>query len=337
MYKNRKIVVVIPCYNCKEKILEVLSGLAASVDHIIVVDDACPSGTGRYVQTHCRDPRVEVLFHSINGGVGAAMRTGYRRSLELRADITVKMDGDGQMDPALLESIINPIRREVADYVKGNRFFEPEMLRQMPWFRLLGNSALSFLAKLATGYWNIMDPTNGYTAIHHHALSLLKLEKIDPGFFFETDMLFRLNLLSAAVVDVPMHAIYDDERSNLRIFKALPEFAVKNIRCFTKRILYTYFIRDFNIATLQFVGAVLLIGFGCVFGSYHWYLSATLNVPATSGTVMLSALPMILGIQFILSALAYDISNIPRIPLQKILATRRPGRAQIEEEDVTVV
>lgn len=184
------VAVVIPSYKVKDHILSVLNRIGPIVSRIYVVDDKCPQGTGKFVAEQCRDPRVAVLFHDVNQGVGGAMITGYRRALADGAEVVVKLDGDGQMDPDLIPTFVSPIERGVADYTKGNRFYAIENLEGMPFVRIFGNTSLSFVNKLSSGYWNVMDPTNGYTAIHASALSALPLSKIEKRYFFESDMLF---------------------------------------------------------------------------------------------------------------------------------------------------
>jgi dolichol-phosphate mannosyltransferase len=182
--------------------------------------------------------------------------------------------------------------------------------------RLVGNAMLSLVNKAASGYWDVMDPTNGYTAIHRKALSMLPLDKLDERYFFESDMLFRLATIRAVVRDVPMPARYEGEPSSLRIGRVAITFPVKYLRAVFKRLFYSYFLRDFNAASLQFLLAIVLGTAGVAFGIVKWIESNVTGVPATSGTVMLAALPTLVAIQLLLSALHYDIGNVPREPLQ---------------------
>jgi hypothetical protein len=186
-----RIAVVIPCYRVREQVLDVIRRIPSNVSLIVCVDDQCPDGSGRWLTEECRDPRVRVITHEENQGVGGAMVTGYQAALAAGADVVIKVDGDGQMDPALIPRFIQPIADGIADYAKGNRFYRPESLHSMPLVRLVGNALLSFVAKASTGYWRVFDPTNGYTAIHATALRLIPLEKISRRYFFETDMLYR--------------------------------------------------------------------------------------------------------------------------------------------------
>jgi dolichol-phosphate mannosyltransferase len=260
-----------------------------------------------------------VLYNHDNLGVGGATIAGYRRALADGAAIIVKIDGDGQMDPRLLEKFVDPIRRGASDYTKGNRFFRLEGLQDMPLSRLLGNALLTFMSKLSSGYWNIFDPTNGFTAIHAAVLRQLPLDKISHRYFFESDMLFRLSTVRAVVTDIPMNAVYGDQASGLVIHRVLLPFLVGHARNFFKRIFYNYFLRDFQIASIEWVlGPFLALG-GFAFGLDNWIVSGADNTPATAGTVMIAALPIIVGVQMLLGALNYDIQNTPQRALHPAL------------------
>lgn len=310
--------VVIPCYKAKKTILNVLERIPELVDSIVVVDDKCPEESGKYVQDMCHDPRVNVIYHSQNKGVGGAVITGFLELLKVdQPQIIVKIDADGQMDPAILHHFTTPIEDSLADYTKGNRFYNIEDVLGMPKLRLLGNAGLSFISKLSSGYWSIMDPTNGYFAIHSSVLDRIPLQKLDQRYFFESDMLFRLNLTRAVVRDIPMQARYGDEVSGLSEWRSIFEFSSKHVNRFCKRLLYTYFIRDFNPASLLFVFGLLLFLFGVAWGAHHWVTSVQFGTPATSGTVMLAALPLLLGFQMLLAAFQYDVSHEPQIPMHR--------------------
>ncbi len=313
-----KIAVVIPCYRVSAQVLDVIAGIGRSVAAIYAVDDACPERSGERIEQACTDARVRVLRHEVNQGVGGATITGYRAALAHGAEIVVKLDGDGQMDPAEIERLVAPIVERRADYTKGNRFYEIEFLRAMPRLRLFGNSLLSFVSKLASGYWDIMDPTNGFTAVHREALSQLPLDKIDRRYFFESDMLFRLYTLRAVVRDVPMPARYGGEPSSLRIRHVAAAFPLKYARATCKRLFYSYFLRDFNAGTLQFVLGSLIMLAGVIVGAAYWIHSAAAGVSTTSGQVMLAALPILVGAQLLIAALNYDIASVPRDPLQRV-------------------
>lgn len=318
-----RIAVVIPCYRVTKHILGVIEEIGTEVWRIYVVDDKCPDESGSYVEANCQDPRVVVLRHEVNQGVGGAVMTGYQAAIADGADVIVKLDGDGQMDPALIPNFIGPILDGEADYTKGNRFFDLEKIRAMPPVRLIGNAVLSLMTKLSSGYWDLFDPTNGYTAIHADVARYLPFGKISSRYFFETDMLFRLNTLRAVVVDVPMDAKYGEEESNLKIPKIVGEFLIKNLRNFSKRIFYNYYLRDMSLASIELpLGILLFLGGGGI-GAWHWLQSAREGVFTSAGTVMLSALPVLVGLQLILSFLAYDIASVPRQPIHKRFVHRK--------------
>lgn len=312
---SRSIAVVIPCFRVKDRILGVLARIGPEVDRIYVVDDACPEQSGQLVRERCTDPRVTVLQHEANRGVGGAVMTGYRAAAADGAAVLVKIDGDGQMDPALVPRFAGPILRGEADYTKGNRFYDLTHIHRMPALRLVGNAALSFAAKLSAGYWNIFDPTNGYTAIHASVVRRLPLGQISERYFFESDMLFRLNIVRAVVVDVPMDAVYDGERSSLRIGRVVGEFLYKHGRNFCKRVVYNYFLRDMTVASLELLCGALLLSFGLAFGGYHWLANLGTGVPTPVGTIMLAVLPTLVGLQLLLAFVAYDVANVPRRPI----------------------
>lgn len=320
------IAVVIPCYKVADSILGVIASIGPEVGTIYVIDDACPELSGKLVQKMCSDPRVRVIFHDANQGVGGAVITGYRAAVEDGVDIIVKLDGDGQMDASLIPYFIEPIQSGEADYTKGNRFYEIESVRQMPPIRLIGNAGLSFLTKLSSGYWGLFDPTNGYTAICARVIPYLPLDKLERGYFFESDILFRLNTLRAVVVDLPADARYGNEISNLKIARELPRFAIKNLRNFGKRISYNYFIRDFSFASMELLLGIGLTGFGLVFGLVKWWRGIQMESMASAGTVMLAGLTTIIGIQMLLGFLQHDISNQPTFAFQRKIKPRALDR-----------
>ena len=319
-----KIAVVIPCYKVRNHILGVITQIGPEVDRIYVVDDCCPDGSGDFVERRGRDERVTVIRNPENQGVGGAVMTGYQAAIGEGMDIIVKVDGDGQMDPSLIPDFVAPIVAGYADYTKGNRFFDLEEIRAMPKLRIFGNAALSFMTKLSSGYWDLFDPTNGYTAIHTDVARHLPFTKISRRYFFETDMLFRLNLLRAVVIDIPMDAKYGDEVSNLKASKIIGEFFFKHLRNFGKRIFYNYYLRDMSLASFELPIGALMIAFGTLCGIVQWISALQSGIPTTAGTVMLLSLPIIIGIQFILAFIGYDISSVPKRPfhLQRKCSTR---------------
>ncbi|MDF4002845.1 glycosyltransferase family 2 protein [Luteibacter sp. PPL552] len=324
MKHKPKIAVVIPAYKVTAQILGVVASMGPEVDIVVVVDDKCPEGSGQLVKDNVIDPRVQVVFHAENQGVGGAVMSGYQAAIQAGAEIMVKIDGDGQMDPALIEAFVHPIVRGHADYTKGNRFYNLEQIHRMPAIRIFGNAVLSFMTKLSTGYWDLFDPTNGYTAVHRDAISALPLHRISKRYFFETDMLFRLGTIRAKVLDIPMDALYGDEVSNLKISKILGEFLGKHTKNFFKRIFYNYFLRGMSIASLELVFGLLIFVFGVVFGSYHWISSSERDVSTPIGTVMISALSILCGLQLLLAFLSFDFASVPRKALHLLRHTHHP-------------
>jgi glycosyltransferase involved in cell wall biosynthesis len=310
-----KAAVIIPSYKVTRHVLDVIRNIGPEIEKIYVVDDCCPDHSGQYVLDNNIDPRVCVLFNSVNKGVGGATKRGYVEALKDGMDVAIKVDGDGQMDPRLIPKFIKPIRDGRTDYTKGNRFFSYEHVNRMPKTRLLGNAALTFFTKASSGYWNIFDPNNGFTAINRQALAMLPLEKIHDRYFFESDMLFRLNSIRAVVMDVPMTAVYEDEESGLRIKDILMLFLKGHIRNFCKRIIYNYFLRDFTIASLELLVGTSFLMFGFIYGGIHWTRSIVLQNVAPSGVVMLAGLTVIVGTQLLLSVFNYDVQNTPKTPI----------------------
>ena len=309
--------VVIPAYKVTDHILELLARIGPEIEKIIVVDDACPDGSGALVRKSSKDKRVEVITQSVNGGVGSAVVTGYKRALELGADVVVKLDGDGQMHPEDINKLLIPIQLGEADYTKGNRFDSLDELYNMPKVRIFGNAVLSLWSKLSSGYWSVTDPTNGFTAIHRVALEKIHLSKLSKRFFFESDMLFRLNLAGAVVEDVPLPARYSNEKSNLKISKTLVEFPWKHTRNLFKRVFYRYYLREWSIGSLELPLGLGALIFGLWFGVSSFLSAAGAGRATTAGQATISAITIILGVQLLLSFLSYDIQSEPKVPKQR--------------------
>lgn len=310
--KSPVITVVIPCFKARDHILDVIRKIGQEVTHIVLVDDKCPEGSGLYVKDSKIDNRVLVIFNEDNLGVGGATIVGYKKSLELSSDVIVKLDADGQMNPEDIPSLVKPLLNGNYDYVKGNRFWSIEHIKEMPKIRLIGNLILSFMAKASTGYWNLFDPNNGFTAIKSTALRQLPIDRIEKGFFFESDILFRLNIEGCRATQISMFARYGDEKSNLAIYKTLPEFLFKHIRNFLKRIFYTYYLRDFSVASINLLLGVILLIFGVSLGLESWIRNLRLNVQTEPGTQILVAMTVLTGIQLLLSFINADVNRPPK-------------------------
>ena len=320
----KDVAVVIPCYRSTASIGGVVAAIPAGIGSIICVNDASDDGLAEVLRDLAeRDDRLKIVTHERNKGVGAATVSGYRRAFELGAQIVVKIDSDGQMNPAFIPDFVAPILAGEADYVKGNRFFDVERVRQMPVVRLIGNAGLTFFSRASSGYWNLSDPTNGFTAIHASVARLLPLHKLHERYFFESDLLFRLNSVSAMVVEQPLEVRYGDEVSNLSVGHSLLTFPFLHLRNFTKRLFYNYFLRNFDVASLNLTAGLVLSGFGAIFGAQAWLDSLQTGTPATAGTVMLGATPVLLGLQLLLAFLQNDVARVPRTPIHGRIARLR--------------
>lgn len=311
MIRGKRIAVVLPAYRVERQIAGVVSEIPPEVDLVFVVDDASPDGTAAAVGA-LKDPRVCLLRHERNEGVGGAMITGFRAALEADADVVVKCDGDGQMDPARIPALVAPLVRGQAEYAKGCRFHHFDELRSMPWVRFAGNIGLTFLTKLASGYWHVLDPQNGFVAIQAGVLRRVSLEKLARGYFFENDMLIRLNSIGARVVDVPMPARYGEESSSLWPGRALVLFPPRLLAGFLRRVFWRYLFYDVSPVAVFLLAGFLLAAFGGIFGAYQWRQNARLGQATPTGTVILAAVPFILGVQLLLQAIVLDIQNSPR-------------------------
>jgi dolichol-phosphate mannosyltransferase len=310
------VAVVVPAYQAERWIGDTLDGIPAFVRRILVVVDGATDGTGRAVEeAAARDERIVRIDHAANRGVGAAMRTGYEHALAAGAEIVAKMDADGQMDPHELARLVLPVASGRADYAKGNRFVHARAIRAMPAMRLFGNAALSLMTKLSSGYWNLLDPTNGYTAISREALVAIDLQQLDDRFFFESSMLAELSLARAVCVDVAIPARYGGESSHLSVTRSLFEFTVKHARNFVRRLWLRYVVLDFSAVSLLLAVGLPLAAFGFVFGVRNWIDSSVYGRPATAGTVMVAAFTLGAGLFGIVQAMIYDILSVPSVPL----------------------
>ncbi|HEY2773424.1 MAG TPA: glycosyltransferase family 2 protein [Candidatus Binatia bacterium] len=310
------IAVVVPAFQAERWIADTLRAVPPFVRSIVVVTDGCTDATAKAVdEVAAADHRVVRVDHATNRGVGAAVRSGYVRALADGAEIVAKMDADGQMDPTALASLVLPIALGRADYAKGNRFVHSREIRAMPAVRLFGNAALSLMTKLSTGYWTLLDPTNGYTAISREALSAIDLDQLDDRFFFESSMLTELSVVRAVAVDVAIPARYGAESSHLSVARSLFEFAAKHARAFTRRLWLRYLVLDFSAVSLLLAVGIPLTVFGVVFGVRSWVHSSVYDVPATAGTVMVAAFTTAAGLFGIVQAMIYDILSVPSVPL----------------------
>lgn len=313
---KQKVGVIIPVYNCKDQVHLVFETFPFSLVHLIlIVDDCCPTGSGDAAKAMAEQHnnssfcKVELIKNEKNAGVGGAVKAGINHILKHHEEIEylIKIDGDGQMDPLEIHSFIEAAETQNADYVKGNRFTDISLLHRMPKIRLIGNSLLSFIMKVATGNYTIMDPTTGFLLMHRRIFETINLDKIHNRFFFESSLLGEVTLRKLSVTQVPVKTIYGQEESNLSVRKVLLEFPPKITRIFLKRMLYQYFLYNFTFGSIALIIGIPLFIFSVLFGGYHWIMSFVNDVPATAGTVMLSGLSFLISIQCAILFFSEDI------------------------------
>jgi glycosyltransferase involved in cell wall biosynthesis len=313
VYEGKTIAAVVPAFKEEAHIARVVTTMPDTVDIIVVVDDHSPDETyQRAVET--ADPRLTVIRHEVNQGVGGAIMTAHAKALELGADIDVVFAGDGQMDPAYLPDLLDPIVHDGYGFTKANRFYSSKSFHGMPFYRIIGNVILSFLNKLASGYWNLFDPQNGYTAITQDTLRRLPLERIASRYSFENDLLIHLNILRVPAIDVPIPAVYGEEVSSIKLKRVIPELLRLLFGGFWKRFFYKYVLWSFSpIALFLFMGLFLML-LGTVAGIF--VIVNTLGPPeASAGSVLLSVAPLLVGVQMLLYALMLDIQESPDSPM----------------------
>ncbi|HEX9979473.1 MAG TPA: glycosyltransferase family 2 protein [Flavobacterium sp.] len=311
---DARIAVAIPYYNAARHICDVIAKLPDFIDTAIIIDDCGKEPLDREAITAAANPGLAVIFlkNEINLGVGGATKRGFEYALNNNFDIVVKMDSDDQMDARFLPDLITPLVSGTAEMAKGNRFRDMNALRKMPLTRRVGNLMLSFLTKMATGYWNNFDPNNGYIAIKTNSLRLIDMSKLSDRYFFETSLIAELYFAKTRIKDVPMPAIYGSEKSSMHVWRMPAVFTSSLVKVLLKRILKEYFLYDFNIASLYILIGLPLFLFGIIYGAYEWVFYTSINVLAPTGTIMLVTLSIILGFQLLLQALQYDIFNAPK-------------------------
>lgn len=312
MFNGATIAAVVPAYREAKMITTVIDTMPAYVDHIVIVDDCSPDDTSAVV-SRSEDPRVSLIRHEVNQGVGGAIITGHRRAMELGSDVNVIMAGDAQMDPDYLPELLNKVTSEGYGFAKANRFFSPESFQGMPGYRVFGNIVLSFMTKVASGYWHLFDPQNGYTAIRTSELRRVPLDRVSRRYSFENDLLIHLNILQVPAIDVPIPAIYGEEVSSIKLRRVIPELMNLLTRGFWRRIWYRYVLWSFSPVALLLVLGMLLFGFGLAIAIWVCFQIAA-SVVATAATVMLAALPLMIGTQMLISALQLDIQSSPQTP-----------------------
>jgi glycosyltransferase involved in cell wall biosynthesis len=324
MFEQMRVAVVVPAYNEEKLIAQTVRSVPEFVDVIVVIDDCSKDRTSAEAMA-VGDHRLTLLRHARNTGVGGAICDGHAEALRLGCDVSVVMAGDGQMDPAYLPALLAPIAEGHLLFTKANRFYSRRSYRGMPTHRIIGNVLLSFMTKLSSGYWHLFDPQNGYTAIHRAALERLDLDRLARNYTFENDLLISLNILGVPACDVPIPAVYGNEVSTMRLYRVIPLLLGKLFRGFWRRIFLKYVMLSFSpVALLLFTGLALL-GFGGLVGA--WVVWHTLGPPvATTGSVLLAALPVLSGLHLLVTALMLDIQESPgRSYTAVVYSPRRAG------------
>lgn len=298
MYQDCVIAAVVPAHNEEAHVGQVVATMPEYVDHIVVVDDGSTDGTSAAAQA-TGDGRLVVVRHGRNLGVGRAVVAGHRKALELGADIVCVLAGDGQMDPTHLPRLLDPVAGGLCEMAKANRFFSSTSFESMPRYRVIGNIALSLLNKIASGYWNLFDPQNGYVAIRRQALEAIPLDSISSGYALENDILVSMNIVGARVADVPVPALYADEHSEIRLPRVVPDISSLLLRGFFRRIWQKYVVWSFSpVALLLFSGLALLAAGGTT-GAVALVRSGTRGRGACaarlSGGLLLTGTNLLLG------------------------------------------
>jgi glycosyltransferase involved in cell wall biosynthesis len=308
MVDGKRVAVVVPAHDEERLIGTTLAGIPEFVDRILVVDDASSDGTAVAVQAS-PDPRVELVPRESNGGVGAAIVTGYERALAEDLDVVCVMAADNQMDPADLLTLVEPVARGEVDYAKANRLVSGEAWKLIPRTRYLGNAILSLLTKIASGYWHVADSQTGYTAISRPMLAQLDLDRVYPGYGFPNDMLVHLNVWNARVRDFPSRPVYGiGERSGIKLRRVVPRISWLLLKGFFWRLREKYVIRDFHPLVFFYAFGILMTFAGLALGAIEVVLRLMGN-EITTPTIVLVALLLISGSQFTLFAMWFDMES----------------------------
>ena len=318
MYRGLSVAVVVPAHNESLLIGKTIRTMPEFVDHIIVIDDCSPDDTSAKALA-VGDPRLTLIRHERNTGVGGAVLDGHRLALELKADVSVVMAGDAQMDPAYLPDLLDPIATGEAGFTKANRFFSRTSFAGMPAYRMFGSVVLSFMTKAASGYWHLFDPQNGYTAISADSLRRIDLDRVAIGYEFENDLLIRLNIANVRARDVPIPAVYGEEVSGMRMRKVIPALSGLLFRGFWRRIVIKHVLQSFSpVALLLFSGLALLgTGIGVGVAVVVWRLVFH-SGPPSAGTVLLAVAPALAGLHLIINSWLLDIQEAPdRFPVRR--------------------
>lgn len=322
MYQNCTVGVVVPCYNEQTQIEKVLATMPDFVDRIIVVDDVSKDRTAEvireWVKKNGQESRVTLICHVTNKGVGGAIATGYKEAVKQGIGATAVMAGDGQMDPAELITLVEPVAKGMTDYVKGNRLFYVESWAKIPKIRFFGNSVLSLLTKIASGYWHSADSQTGYTVASLESLQLIDLDNIYPRYGCPNDILVQMNMFDQRVMDVPIRPVYNvGEKSGIRLWKVIPTISSLLVRLFFRRLFVKYIIRDFHPLVLFYTFGAVLFTCGNLFGLYLLGLRI-FRGPVSETSALFAAILLLAGMHLLLFAMWLDMDFNQRLCIRHV-------------------
>jgi glycosyltransferase involved in cell wall biosynthesis len=308
MYKNNTIGVVVPAFNEEKLIARMVNTIPDYIDFIIIIDDASTDDTYNIIKKfEQNDPRIKCFRHEVNGGVGAAVSSGYQWCKQNGIDITVVMNADCQMDPLDLPNLLDPIVDNLADYTKGNRLITGEAWNKIPHIRYLGNSILTLMTKICSGYWHVTDSQSGYTALNRRAIDLLPIDRIYKGYGMTNDILVRLNIVGMRVLDVPINPIYGvGEESHLKLHQVTIPIFFLLIRCFFRRLFQRYIMRDFHPLVFFYLFGFFVFFVDFFLGIRLFYMwHTTGRIPTINALAVL--LCTLSGMQLVLFAMLFDM------------------------------
>jgi hypothetical protein len=307
---SEKSCVIIPYFKSGNLILDVLDKIPSEIDYVFIVNDSSPIPLPK-IEFEKYSFSISIIIHEENIGVGGAMKTGFKKALENEnIKFLFKVDSDDQMDLSYLPRMKQFLSN--FGFVKGNRLYDINIIKKMPFIRRFGNLGLSFITKFCTGYWDVQDPTNGYFGINRKTLEKLNLDNLHDSYFFETSLLGELFLNDVKIKSVKMPPIYKGEKSNMNVFLIPFEFIPKLFFLLFKRVLYKYFLFDLNIGSIYLLGSFVFFLSGSSFGIYHYQKNSSLGITTPAGTVIIFALSILVSFNLFLSWLDYDTKNFPK-------------------------
>lgn len=311
MYRDKKICVIVRAYNEERLIAKVIDKMPAFVDTILIVDDCSADRTSEIARASS-DPRVVVLQQAVNTGAGGATVAGHTLAAEMGHDIHVVIDGDDQMDTTLMPALLDPLIDEGYGFAKANRFFSSSSFESMPRHRVFGNMVLTFLTKVSSGYWNTIDPQNGYTAMTSQTVKRIPWDRVAKRYEFENDQLIWLNIANTRIVDVPLDAIYGDEVSGIKLHRVVPRILGTLFRGFWRRMWLKNMLWSFSPVALFFLSGSVLFVFGVVVGIWDIIVAQHAPGTVTVGSWLFSVAPALLGAQLLIQSVALDIQATPK-------------------------